>query len=117
MKGKHKTEMRERSIAEQFCVQSGCRFKGKRAQQGVCHSSEPEIIDIKKFLAQEADIIKELRDTKRTHYKDNPRGWIRWLEAMNISAMLNWSSSMDELIRLRAENSILHDKLTGLCLK
>jgi hypothetical protein len=39
---KHKSETKvfSREIHENFCMQKGCRFYGRHAQQGICHTTK-----------------------------------------------------------------------------
>lgn len=115
MKSKHKTELRERPISESFCAQTGCRFRGKRVQQGVCYDSVPETkrdnIFVAEISAISARMGAERDEIRKSHYKGKDREWIRWLEGMYECAMLNWHLGTNETVRLRAENAILKDKL------
>lgn len=117
---KHRTETRifARENWETWCVQPGCRFKGQHAQQGICHTTEPfasedgvtwASVEARFKFAEKA--AKEELDLLRKQYKGRPKRYVGHLEAAIWCNWVNVSSNLDELIRLRAENAVLKDKL------
>lgn len=108
--GTHKTEYRvfAREIHEHFCMQPKCKFKGRYAQQGVCYSTKGEIVDFDRLDEHAASTKKEL-DSVKKRYKG--KEYVRWLEAMYDCASVNWMMTLDDLIRLRRDNSLLQEEL------
>lgn len=96
---RHKTAERveQSQFITRICVQAGCKFKGKPAQQGVCHSSTGELTDWDKLDKYNAEVVEELRRLR----KAEGSGYILALEAHYISAMVNSDLILDECIRLR----------------
>lgn len=109
--GEHKTEQRifVRRNYEHYCVDPNCQFNGKHAQQGICYSADGELVDYKKLEAKEKELETELKEIKEI-YTDKDE-YIQWLEAMYVCSQLNWDSTLDECIHLRAKNSVLVAKL------
>lgn len=102
----HRTKSAEKSYSIKICDQPGCKFRGKEAQQGVCHTAEGELIDWARLEAHEKEILAELTDMKRREDRD----YVRALEAHYISAMLNWQFSLDETLRLRRDLAVLRNR-------
>lgn len=108
---KHRTESRifQRDIWENYCTQVGCRFFGKRAVQGVCHTTAPfaegtswDYVDKVEKAAHES--LAEMRRM----FKNKPRSeYIRYLESMHVCEQMNTIFSLDELVRLRARLAVL----------
>lgn len=108
----HRLESRQRQFKEDICVEPGCEFDGKPAQQGVCFGDDSgpaweKIFEAGKHLAD------EIREIRLSEYKDNPTEYIRWLEAMYETTMMNWTSTLDECICLRVENRRLKESLAA----
>lgn len=101
------TRIFAREIHETFCDDKKCKFYGKHAQQGVCHTDKPDLIDWDRIADHEKSQEKELAYFKKL-YKG--KEYVRWLEAMYESAMLNWRFTLDDLIRLRRDNALLRLK-------
>lgn len=106
MSDDHKRELRTREYQESYCAEPSCEFYGERAQQGVCHSSEPELADWDRLHDAGQQFADELRQIRTEHYTDKDE-YIRWLEAMYESTMLNLTFTLDECVRLRAELALL----------
>lgn len=111
-KGRHKTELRvfRRDIHESYCAQPDCQFFGKHSAQGICHTK------LKGFPAQYFDrLFASARSTVefyRAQYKGKSRAqWVKFLEGLVITTQCNWTSCLDELIRTRAVNAKLNNKL------
>lgn len=112
---RHKVETRifSREIHETFCVHRGCKFYGKNAQQGICHThktfaGELDWSYIDSLFEQGEEYLKEYRKIHKG------KEWSRFLE--NAVAM-HWMMevcSLDALIRLRRENGLLKEKLMKL---
>ena len=104
----HKTETRKREFEESICQEPDCEFYGLHAQQGICHSAEPEVSASTEKLLQVAESfatdLRQIRSLESFQDKDE---YIRWLEAMYECAMMNWTFGLDECIRLRAELALL----------
>ena len=107
----HKTEKRHREIDEHFCVEEGCEFFEKHAQQGVCHTTEMDVADIDKLYKIAEEFATDLREFHRKNYGDDKDEYISYLESMYECAMLNWTFGLDETIRLRKENALLKLRL------
>jgi len=105
-KKQHRTKSAERSYSIKICDQPGCKFRGKEAQQGICHTTEGELIEWDRLDAHEKEVTAELADMKRREGKD----YVRALEAHYISAMLNWQGSLDETLRLRRDLAVLRNR-------
>ncbi len=111
----HRLETRvfQRDIHETFCVDPRCKFKGKRAAQGVCFTKDTltgfphKAFEIAEQRAQDA--LRETREVyqmNRRRIKNFP-SWVTYLEHHFISDQMNGNFRLDELIRLRAENARL----------
>ncbi len=105
----HKREIRvfARNIHETFCNYKRCKFYGKPAQQGVCYSVKPDLVDwdrIAKFEQAQDEELKYLRK------KYKGREYVKWLEALYSCAMVNWTVALDEAVRLRRDNALLRAK-------
>ncbi len=107
----HKTEKRQREIDEHFCVEPGCEFEGRHAQQGVCHTTETDVADIDKLYSVAESFAKDLREFHKVHYGGDKDEYISYLESVYECAMLNWTFGLDEMIRLRKENAQLKLRL------
>lgn len=102
----HRTKAVERSYTTKICDQPDCEFRGKEAQQGVCHTMDGDLISWDRLDAHEKEIIADLADMKKREGKD----YVRALEAHYISAMLNWEGALDEAIRLRRDLAVLKNR-------
>ena len=104
----HKTikQTRERPIVTTICAQKKCRFFGKEAQQGVCYSAEGEVVDWAKSAVQEKEVLDDLKAMRKREGK----GYVRALEAYYACAMMNWTITLDECVRLRRDLALAKDK-------
>ena len=102
-KGKHKLETRifARNIHETYCVQKNCKFHGKHAQQGICHtkdtfngSSDWSYVD---GVMREGE--EHLAFIKKS--AKNKESYIKQLEGEVVCGFSNSIFTLDELIRLR----------------
>jgi hypothetical protein len=105
-KGKHRTETRvfARNIHETFCTQPKCKFSGQHAQQGICHTTEPELVDWDRIDKQDKQVEEELEWAKKRHKGSE---YVKYLEAMYSCVWLNWQATIDECIKLRRDNALL----------
>lgn len=107
-KGKHRTETRVfvRNIHETWCVQPGCKFNGRPAQQGVCHTTTTFTgsTDWSYIEALEKDAVTHLAELLRRHGR---RSYLRRLEEDFICAHLNAAFHLDQLVYLRREVALL----------
>lgn len=106
---KHKTEGRVfvREIHESYCVQKGCKFYGKRSAQGICDTRDTFYGGSFAYIDKmEKRIVEELKEAKK-HFGKEPKKWVRYLESQHICDSMNTAFTLDELIRLRAENARL----------
>lgn len=110
MGDEHRQELRTCEVQESYCVEPGCEFNGERAVQGVCHSSKPDLADWDRLHDAGERFADELRKIRTEHYTDKDE-YIEWLEAMYECAMLNWTFTLDECIRLRREVALLKRRL------
>ena len=56
----HRTKSAEKSYLIKICDQQGCQFRGKEAQQGICHTTDGDLINWDKLEAHEKGIVAEL---------------------------------------------------------
>lgn len=110
----HKTRQAPREYTETICDESTCEFYGQHAVQGLCFSSDPEIVDRHKLELHESNSEDDLARIRLEHYKDDPEEYIRWIEAHYLCSEVNWAMTLDECIRLRAENALLKKRLRDL---
>lgn len=117
---KHRIEDRvyAREIRESFCVQKGCRFHGQRAQQGVCHTTKPMAVNNWGYTDAVFDYASkwanEQMAERRKRYLRNPKDYIKHLEAALWCQLVNTTTGLDELVRLRARLAIAEDELRRL---
>jgi hypothetical protein len=102
----HRTKSVEKSYSIKSCDQQGCKFRGKEAQQGICHTTDGDLISWDKLEAHEKEIVAELTDMQLREGK----GYVRALEAHYISAMMNWQGALDETVRLRRDIAVLKNR-------
>lgn len=108
MKKKHRkhaiiTRTDQRPITTRICAQKGCKFFGKEAVQGVCHTTDGDLVEWAKLDAHEKQLEAELSAMKKREGKN----YVRALEAYYLCTMMNWQLTLDECIRLRRDNAIL----------
>lgn len=105
----HQTETRifSRKIHETFCVQPRCRFRGKIAVQGVCHTTKSAADDSFEMAMRHG---QELVDFYRKRYRGKKLTAI--LEQQLVCIWANGELTLDELVRTRAENATLKDRLS-----
>ena len=106
----HKRVNKPREIDEWFCDEPTCEFYGRNSQQGVCHTTESEFVDMDRLAEHAQQSAEETLKMRREHYPTDAE-YIPWLEAHYECAMINWTFSLDECIRLRVENARLKLKL------
>lgn len=105
----HKTETRIREIHESFCVQSGCKFKGKRSQQGVCHTTDSiagkkaPLVYVDQVMKYAEEGLKEFRRLNRGKGPGATGTYVRYLESMYVCHVATNSFMLDELVKLRAQ--------------
>ena len=102
------TRIYAREIHETFCDDKKCKFYGQHAQQGICHTDKPDLVDWDRIAKHEKEQEDELTYFRKK-YKGN--GYVKWLEAMYSCASVNWRFTLDDLIRLRRDNALLKLKL------
>jgi hypothetical protein len=98
------TRVFAREIHETFCTDKKCEFYGQHAVQGVCYSNKPDVIDWKRVEKQEKQLEEELAYIKK---KYKGKAYLSWLESMYHCAQMNWTFTLDELIRLRRDVALL----------
>jgi hypothetical protein len=103
--GRHKTETRvfARDIHEHYCVQEGCKFRGKPAQQGVCHTTEPFVDGMSWDYLGKIEKYAEncLKDARRMHKGKTRKEYISYLESCYVCDWISTVLTTDELIMLR----------------
>lgn len=104
------TRVFAREIHETFCTQKNCEFFGQHAQQGICYSNKPEVIDWKRVEKQEQQLAEELAYIKKK-YKGKGKEYVQWIESMYHCAQMNWTFTLDELVRLRRDIALLKVKV------
>lgn len=101
MSGNHEiettTEVRE--IVRRTCRHAGCAFYGQAAQQGVCHTTDGDLVEWSRLDAHERELTDELRQMREREGAD----YVRVLEAHYVGAMMNWQLTLDECVRLRRD--------------
>ncbi len=95
----HKTRPGAQSIPKSICDQKGCKFFGDYAQQGVCYTSNGDLIDWAKLDENDKRVVAELKAMKKREGK----AYVASLEANYMCAILNWQLTLDECIRLRRD--------------
>lgn len=110
----HKTETRifAREIHESYCAQRGCRFHGRPAVQGVCHTRQKgfEAKYLARAEARASQLLDELRAIAK-RAKHTQKQYAKTLENHLFCVWMNADFSLDELVRTRGENAVLKDKL------
>lgn len=96
-------EKKPSTVVARICLDRRCKFHGAPQQQGVCYSSSSEILDWQKMEARERELVTELRQIKKNEGARYPTA----LEAYYVTAMLNWTIALDEVVQLRRENALL----------
>lgn len=115
--GRHKTEQRvfARNIHESFCIQPGCRFRGKHSVQGVCHTEATfeggtDWTYVDAMIAGGNRFVEELRASMKRQKLTTKQK----LDTVENHLACTWSntiSTIDELVRLRREVALLTHKL------
>ena len=111
--GAHKTETRifARQIHEHFCDQPDCQFYGKHASQGNCwDATDPEEKQHPHYL----DYVEHVANEWIEHYRKDRRSdadYIGDLEGALFCNVMNYHLTLDECVRLRAENARLKIRL------
>jgi hypothetical protein len=123
---RHKTETRvfARKINETFCVQEGCKFRGRHAQQGVCHTREPYVAKTGGWgwryhaaLEEHAEEhLRLLRKLFQNSYapKLSRNDYVAHLESGFVCNLMNEAFTMDELVRRRRECALLRLRVESL---
>lgn len=101
----HLTEKRTREIQESYCADKKCKFFGKPAQQGVCHTTETFAGGPWAYIEFGEKQVAEGMAWFKKAYKG--REYVRTIEAYLESSMMNNYCVLDELIQLRKENALL----------
>lgn len=102
----HEFENKTREIKEQYCTEPKCQFYGASRVQGVCYETEGEVADWAKMDKLEQELVTSLKDLR----VNQGRGYVKALEAHYISAMMNWTLGLDDLVRLRRERALYLSK-------
>jgi len=111
-KGMHKTETRvfARNIHEAYCIQPGCKFKGKKAQQGVCHTTKPWVGGKWDYLdavfVEAGKAAKELLASSKKYSKSH-KDYVKNLEEHIAVDWVNTIFHIDGMIRMRREVALL----------
>lgn len=104
----HKTETRvfAREIHETFCVDRRCKFYGKPAAQGICHSTLGwrRTRELERAERSADELLRETRIIGRAMTR---RRYIQYLESQVACDWMNGEFLLDELVKLRAENAEL----------
>ena len=105
------TRIFKRNIHETFCVQPRCKFKGRHAAQGICHTSDTlSGLSYKHLETVEKRALESLAEMKEVH-KVNGGSWVKCLESHLVCQFMNDFFTLDELVRLRMINANLRIKL------
>jgi hypothetical protein len=92
-----RTETRE--VVTRVCARKDCQFFGQEAQQGVCHTTDGDLVEWATLDAHERELLDSLRAMREREGED----YVGALEAHYVSAMMNWQLTLDECIRLRRD--------------
>lgn len=106
----HKRERRPRTIEEDYCVHLDCEFFGKRAESGVCFNQTREERTWDRIHQLSLQTAVELNKIRAGECSDREE-YIRCLESMYETAMMNWMSQLDECVCLRLQNRRLRERL------
>lgn len=106
------TRVFNRDIQESYCDQLDCEFYGKRSSQGTCFSeTDPDEIRFNHFLDyMEAQAESHLKFTQLQR-PESDKEYIEELESEVVCHFMNWTSTIEECVRLRTENARLRNKL------
>lgn len=110
-KGPHRVDTRvfARNIHEAYCMQKGCKFYGKHAQQGVCHTTKTFAGDSGfAYWEHLSDVVERHLVGLRKHVlkKLSLRGQVRRLESELACALINSWGQLDEMVRLRRDAAL-----------
>lgn len=111
--GHTETRIFARKIRESWCAKKGCRFYGKHAVQGVCHTTRSFAGDDYSYWEH----LEVLVGNHVTHLREKilakmtPKERERRLLSEVSCALMNAWGTLDECVRLRRDNAILQDKL------
>lgn len=116
---KHSIETRvyAREIHETICVQKGCRFHGQRAQQGICHTTTPMASNSWDYTDSVFDYACKCADEQMAEWRKryrNQKDRLKALECTLWCYLVNTTTGLDELVRLRAKLAVAEDKLRRL---
>lgn len=114
---KHKSEVHviAREIHESYCADPACRFFGKKAVQGVCHTTEPFADGtIWDYVVKVDKAARSYLEMRQVCLGKSAKDYVRRLESEIVCHWSNNIHSIDELVRLRMENAILRDDLEKL---
>lgn len=103
----HKLRETTREIKSHICDEEGCEYRGETSVQGHCYSSDGDLIRFDALDKHEAETMADLK-AMREREGD---GYLECLEAHYISAMLNWTGTLDECVRLRRDNARLRKQI------
>ena len=107
----HKIQTRKKNmkILRSFCLQPGCKFKGKEAAQGICFGKLKGFQHeyARDVMSRGENLLKEMKSLRKRNKKWSLKGWIGYLEGHLVCSWANSEFGLDELIRLRAENAKL----------
>lgn len=114
-KGKHRVDTRifPRRIHESWCAQKGCRFYGKPAVQGVCHTTTTFAGDSDYSYWERMDkLVQAHMVVLRKMLKGlSPKEQRIRLESEVACVLMNSWGQLDELVRLRRDTAVLEDKV------
>jgi len=114
---RHKTEIVKttKPFTETICRQPGCKFRNKRAAQGICYGALPDEVDrhIRRISRAAQQHLAEIKDISR-RLKEGKDAYIKTLESAFTCAEMNADFSMDSCIRLRSENAKLKATLARM---
>lgn len=101
------TEVRE--ITRRTCRHEGCSFYGQEAQQGICHTTNGDLVEWSRLDAHERELIDSLKQLREREGSD----YVSTLEAHYVGAMMNWQLTLDECIRLRRDRALAEKTATA----
>jgi len=111
-RGSHRMETRifARNIHETYCREKGCKFHGKPAVQGHCHTTTTFMGDGDWSYIDRAERFasEELKAAKKAY---RGREYLRHLESCFVCGWINQINMLDNLVHMRREIALLRHRV------
>ena len=92
---------RVKEWTQRICDEPSCEFYGQQAVQGICYSSEGELIENKALERVESDALEIIEGYRRD--RPDPQEYLELLESSFVANWINYTGTLDECVRLRAK--------------